>query len=139
MWLAWRRRCNLSSARCANAAAALWSYRYTDKRISFWKASDGSLFFRGGILIYLIYLAGLLTRLSIDVILIGPAMFSFSGGVQLSGTALYGSMATDLVLIFGVGLLIGRNIRVYRRYRRIQGGGEAVPDSDPRAPKAAGD
>jgi len=119
-------------------AAAYWSYRYTDKRISFWKAADGSLFFRGGILIYLIYLAGLITRLSIDVVLIGPKMFSFSTGVQLSGTALYGSIGTDLVLIFGVGLLIGRSIRVFRKHRRIQRREEPVPDSDPKLLKVAG-
>ena len=111
------------------ALAAYWSYGYSDRRISFWKSSDGSLYFRGGILIYLIYTAGLITRLSIDVLLIGPGMFTFASGIQLSGIALYGSIATDLVLIFGVGLLIGRSIRVARRYRMIKHGQESVPES----------
>jgi hypothetical protein len=107
-------------------SAAFWSYSYSDRRISFWKSSDGSLYFRGGILIYLIYTAGLITRLSIDILLIGPGMFTFASGIQPSGTALYGSMATDLVLIVGVGLLIGRSIRVARRYQRIKQGQESV-------------
>jgi hypothetical protein len=111
------------------ALAASWSYSYSDRRISFWKSSDGSLYFRGGILIYLIYTAGLIMRLSIDVLLIGPGMFTFASDMQPSGTALYGSMATDLVLIFGVGLLIGRSIRVARRYQRIKQGQESVPEA----------
>jgi hypothetical protein len=109
------------------ALAAYWSYGYSDRRISFWKSSDGSLYFRGGVLIYLIYAVGLITRLSIDVLLIGPAMFNFASGVQLSGTAMYGSMATDMVLVFGVGLLIGRSIRVERRYQGIKQGRESLP------------
>jgi hypothetical protein len=109
------------------AGAAFWSYRYTDTRISFWKTSDSSLYFKGGILIYLIYIAGMIARLSIDVLLIGPDMFSFTSGAKLSGVALYGSMTTDLLLILGVGLLIGRSIRVARRYGMIQRGEEDVP------------
>jgi len=113
------------------AAAAVWSYRYSDKRVSFWKPADGPLFFRGGVVIYLIYIVGLVTRLSIDLIFIGPAMFNFASTLQLSGTALYGSMTTDLLLVFGVGLLIGRNVRVARRYRKIRRGEEVVPATAP--------
>jgi Ca2+/H+ antiporter len=54
-------------------------------------------------------------------------MFSFASGVQLTGAALYGSVVTDLLLMLGVGLLIGRNIRVVRRYRGIQWGKESIP------------
>jgi hypothetical protein len=109
--------------------AAFWSYKYTDRRISFWRAPGGSLFFRGGVVIYVIYLAGFIARLSIDVAFGASSIFSFASGVQLSGAALYGSMATDLLLILGVGLLIGRNIRVIRRYRRIQRGQESLPSA----------
>jgi hypothetical protein len=108
------------------SAAAYWSYKYSDKRISFWKTSDGSLYFRGGIIIYLIYIAGLVARLSIDVAFIGPGMFAFASGMKLGGPALYGSMTTDMILIFGVGLLIGRSVRVEKRYLRIQHGEEKV-------------
>lgn len=108
------------------AVAALWSYRYSDKRISFWKSDNGSLYFRGGIAVYLIYLVGFLTRLSIDIAFIGPSMFNFGSIVQLSGTALYASMASNLLLTLGVGLLIGRNVRVARRYGMIQRSEETV-------------
>jgi len=110
------------------ACTAFWSYRYSDKRISFWKTGKG-LYFRGGVVVYLIYFAGFLTRLALDVVFIGPSMFDFGSAVLLSGTALYASMATDLLLTSGVGLLIGRNLRVARRYQGIQRGLEAVPDA----------
>jgi len=109
------------------AAAAYASYRYSDGRISFWKTDEGSLFFRGGIGIYLIYLAGFLTRLAIDVAFVGPSMFDFTSIVQLGGAALYASMASDLLLTLGVGLLIGRNVRVTKRYHLIQRGYEPAP------------
>ena len=108
-------------------AAGFWSYKYTDKRISFWKSKNGSLYFRGGIGVYLIYLVGFLTRLAISATFIGTSMFDFGSLVQLNGPALYASMASDLLLTLGVGLLIGRNIRVTERYQRIQSGEEAVP------------
>ena len=113
------------------AVAAFGSYRYTDKRISFWKPSDGPLYFRGGIVIYLIYIVGLVTRLAIDVVFIGPSLFSFASTIQLTGAALYGSMATDILLIFGVGLLMGRNVRVVRRYGKLQRGEEPIPTTPP--------
>ena len=107
--------------------AALWSFKYTSARISFWKTPDGSLNFRGGILIYLIYMIGIVARVTIDIIIIGPGMLSSTVGAPLSGMALYGSMITDLVLILGVGLLIGRSIQVERRYRGIKLGRDTAP------------
>ena len=109
------------------AAAAYASYRYSDGRISFWKSDEGSLFFKGGIGIYLVYLAGFLARLAIDVAFVGPSMFSFTSIVQLNGAALYASMASDVLLTLGVGLLIGRNVRVTKRYHLIQLGVELAP------------
>jgi len=108
-------------------AAAYASYRYTDARISFWRSDEGSLFFKGGIGIYLVYLAGFLGRLAIDVAFVGPSMFSLTSIVQLNGAALYASMASDLLLTLGVGLLIGRNVRVTKRYHLIQQGLELAP------------
>ena len=114
------------------AAAALVSYRYIDIRISFWRIKGGDLYFRGGVLIYLIYLVALIIRLGLDVALVGPAAFAFGTSVSLTGDALYATMATDLLLTFGVGLLIGRGIRVVRRYGMIQRGQESVQEAPPR-------
>jgi hypothetical protein len=102
------------------------SYRYSGRRVSSWKTADGSVYFKGGIGIYIIYIVGLLGRLSI-IIIDGPSAF----GGQLSGTALYGSMAADLILAIGGGLLIGRYVRSIRRFSQIQRGEESVPDGPP--------
>ena len=97
--------------------------------LSRWRGPDGSLYFKGGVVIYLVYLVGLVGRLTIDYAVIGPSAFSFAPGLTLTGTALDGTIATDLLLILGVGLLIGRNIRTVRRYRRIERGEDKIPDS----------
>ena len=111
------------------AVSAAASYRFADRRITFWRGPDGSLYFKGGVVIYLVYLVGLVGRLTIDYAVIGPSAFSFAPGLTLTGTALDGTIATDLLLILGVGLLIGRNIRTVRRYRRIERGEDKIPDS----------
>jgi hypothetical protein len=110
-------------------AAAAGSYIYSDRRITFWRRDDGAIYFRGGVIIYIIYLVGLIIRLSIDYVVIGPSAFSFTPGFTLTGTDLYATIATDLLLMFGVGLLIGRNLRVLRRYRRIERGEDTIPDT----------
>jgi hypothetical protein len=112
-------------------AAAFWSYRYSDRRISFWKGGDGSVYFRGGVILYLIYVVGLVARLSIEVVVFGPNFLTFAPGATLPSTGLYATIATDLLLMFGLGLLIGRNARVIRRYRMIEEGKETLPDSPP--------
>jgi hypothetical protein len=112
-------------------AAAVFSYRYSDRRIAFWKDEEGVLYFRGGVIIYVIYLVALIIRLGIDVAFIGPAAFSFGQAVTLSDGALYATMATDALLTFGVGLLIGRSARIAKRYGMIQDGREKVPGAPP--------
>ena len=106
--------------------AAFLSFKYSERRVSAWKTADGSVYFKGGIAIYIIYVAGLLGRLSI-IIIDGPSAF----GGQLSGTELYGSMTADLILAIGGGLLIGRYVRSVRRFQRIQRGEESVPSEPP--------
>ena len=106
--------------------AASLSYRYSERRVSSWKTTDGSVYFQGGIAIYVIYIIGLLGRLSI-IVIDGPS--AFEG--QLSGTELYGSMTADLILAIGGGLLIGRYVRSVRRFHRIRSGAETVPSAPP--------
>jgi hypothetical protein len=111
------------------ALAAYWSYGFADKKITFWRGSDGSIWYKGGIIIYLIYVVGLIARLAVDFLVIGPSAFSFTFGGTLSQTGLIGTIVTDLLLTFGMGLLIGRNIRVYQRYTLIMDGKESIPDA----------
>ncbi|HKT21022.1 MAG TPA: hypothetical protein VJR06_00155 [Nitrososphaerales archaeon] len=113
------------------ALAAVGSYMYSDRRISFWKGSAGELYFRGGVIIYLVYLVALVIRIGLDVAIVGPSAFNIGPSVVLSGVGLYATMGTDLLLTFGVGLLIGRSVRVAQRCARISRGEEKVPDSPP--------
>ena len=76
----------------------------------------------------MIYLVALIIRLALDVALVRPTAFSFGTSISLSGAALYATMVTDILLTFGVGLLIGRGVRVVRRYGVIQKGRELVPE-----------
>jgi hypothetical protein len=110
---------------------AVWSYRYSDRRISFWHGSDGSIYFKGGVVLYLIYVAGFVARISIDLAVIGPNFFNFSTSLVLTSSELYATIATDLLLMFGIGLLIGRNLRILKRARLIKEGKEVLPDSPP--------
>lgn len=112
-------------------AATFWSYRYADRRISFWKGGDGSVYFKGGVVLYLIYVVGLIARLSIDIVVFGPNFDPFSSNEVLTSTGLYATIATDLLLMLGLGLLIGRNARVLRRYRLIEEGRETLAESPP--------
>lgn len=119
------------------AIGAYASYVVSNSRIGFWKGADGSIYYKGAIIVYLVYIVGLIARIAIDLIFIGPAAFSFSlGGAQpaLSSTAMDAGIATDLLLCLGVGLLVGRNARVMKRYNAIVAGKETVTDTPPDIP-----
>ena len=106
---------------------AVGSYRLTDRRVSFWRSpSNGNdIFYKGGIIIYLIYVVGLVARLAIEFIYIGPSAFTFTV-TSLSQTAILATAVTDMLLTFGIGLLVGRNVRVYQRYKAIIDGKETI-------------
>lgn len=109
-------------------AAVAAAYRYSDHRMTFWSHTDGSVYFRGGVLLLVIYLAALIIRVVIDYVVIGPAVLGniLTAGYTLTGAALYGTIVTDLLLMFGVGLLIGRSARALRRYGRIKRGEDHI-------------
>src|ERR1700731_2208024 len=63
--------------------AAIVSHNIADRRINFWRAAEGSGWYKGGIIIFLIYVVGLIARLSVDFVVIGPSAFSFNFGGTL--------------------------------------------------------
>jgi len=116
-------------------AAAYGSYIFSDRRIGFWKAADGSIYYRGAVIIYMVYLAGLVARIAIELVYIGPQAFSFSPSsapATLSASAIDAEIATDVLLALGSGLLIGRNARVVKRLAAIVEGKETLPDTPPK-------
>ncbi len=119
------------------AAGAYGSYQFSDARIGFWKGADGSIYFKGAIVVYVIYIVGLFARIAIDLAFIGPQAFTFTfvgASPALSSTAIYAGIATDVLLSLGVGLLVGRNLRVMKRYGAILAGKEPVTDTPPNVP-----
>jgi hypothetical protein len=115
------------------AVGAAGSYLYSDRRITFWKEGE-VLYFKGGVLIYVIYLAALAARLGLDLVFLGPAAFDFGTTVALSGVALLSTRAADLLLTRGVGLLLGRAVRLAKRYAKIASM-EEVPEPQLHAQK----
>lgn len=112
----------------------LAAFEVARRRIVFWKKSDGSIYSKGGLPIYLFYIFGLIARLAIGYIYIGPNSFLSLPvpGQTLSATALSATIVTDLLLMAGVGLLVGRNMRILRKYLAIKNGKETLgtPSSD---------
>lgn len=115
---------------------AYWSYLFSDRRMGFWRSADGSIWYRGAIVVYATYIVGLVARIAIDLAFVGPQAFTFAPGppVALSPTAVEAGVATDFLLAFGSGLLTGRNLRIMKRYGLIVSGREQVGDSPPDIP-----
>jgi hypothetical protein len=110
------------------------SDKLSDRRIGFWKGADGQIYYRGAVIIYIVYIVALIARLSIDLIYIGPQAFNFdfSSTVVPSATAVNAGIVTDVLLCLGAGMIIGRNIRVLKRLSLIQAGKEQVTDEPPK-------
>lgn len=108
------------------AAGAFVSHRVAGRHLRFWKNPDGTVVYKGGIVIYLVYVVGLTVRLGIEFVVIGPAAFAFAPVSNLSQTAIVGLVLADILFSFGYGLLVGRNVRVYSTYTSIQEGKAVV-------------
>jgi len=116
------------------AAGVFTAYHLSNSRIGFWKGGDGSIYFRGAVVIYFVYVVALITRIAIDLAFIGPQAFTFTLGAPtttLSATEIDAGIATDLLLALGAGLLTGRNLRVMHRYSLIEAGKEQVTETPP--------
>jgi len=117
------------------AAGAYGSYLFSDRRIGFWKGADGSIYYKGAVIIYVIYLVGLVARIAIDLAFIGPQAFTFTlspSSASLSASAIDAGILADCLLTLGAGLLVGRNARVLKRYAAIVQGKETLPDTPPK-------
>ncbi len=109
--------------------AFVLAFELARRRVIFWKDADGSIYSKGGLPIYIIYVVGLIARIVIGYIYIGPnSFFTFSlpTGQVLSGAAISATIASDLLLLTGIGLLFGRNMRILRKYLAVKSGKETV-------------
>jgi hypothetical protein len=100
------------------------SYRYSNNILKFWKGQDGSIYVKGGFILYLIYVGALTPRIILDFIFVPQGYFYVNQAQQLvtvnvSTLTWPVVVSVDLLLMFGAGLLVGRNMRLLRRYSRI--------------------
>ena len=114
------------------AVAVILAYRLATTRLNFWRQPDGTIYSKGGLLIYLIYVVGLIARIAIGYIFIGPSafMFTYPPGEVLNQTAIIATVFTDLLVVFGAGLLFGRNMQMLRRFYAIKNGKEQLPPQE---------
>ena len=118
-------------------AASYCSYRYSRRTLSFVKSpnsDDGNsaVYVRGGLSIFLVYVAALTIRIAINFLFIGSEKLYFNNQQTILGngtatvimpmfhtdpaTTILAFTVTDFLLLIGVGLIIGRNTRVLKYY-----------------------
>jgi hypothetical protein len=122
-------------------ASGYGSYKYSKRILSFWKLStkgdensSSTIYSKGGLAIYLLYIVALIVRSAINFIFIGSEKFYFNNQDAIlengssailimpplvhtdSATTILAFTATDFLLMVGAGLLIGRNARVLKYY-----------------------
>jgi hypothetical protein len=112
------------------------SYIYSKRILSFWKVAhdDGSpstIYAKGGLTIYLLYVGALIVRSVINFIFIGSEKFEFNNHEAMlenssavlimqplfytdPATTILAFIITDFLLMVSAGLLIGRNARVVK-------------------------
>jgi hypothetical protein len=122
-------------------ASGYGSYKYSKRILSFWKLStkgdensSSTIYSKGGLAIYMLYIVALIVRSAINFIFIGSEKFYFNNQEAIlengssailimpplvhtdSATTILAFTATDFLLMVGAGLLIGRNARVLKYY-----------------------
>lgn len=105
---------------------AYGSYRCSNNTLKFWKGAEGSIYVKGGFILYLIYIGALTPRIIIlDFIFVPQGYFYVNDAQQLVTVNVKTItwpviISVDLLLMFSAGLLVGRNTRLLKRYRRVK-------------------
>lgn len=108
-----------------SGVAGYLAYLYSDKSLHFWKTADGSIYVKGGTSIFLLYMISVVARIAISSAFGGTQGF-FGNSQGISETALTTAMIFDGLLVTGAALLIGRNVRIISKDKRITEGKEGV-------------
>lgn len=111
----------------AGALSTYISYVHSKKSLLFWK-QDSSHYVKGGLILYLLYAVALSIRIAINFLFVGyqEVMLNQQGdiitinrpivSITTPELRLLSLIVTDTLLVLGVGLLIGRNLRVMKYY-----------------------
>ena len=107
------------------------SYHYADRSLSFWKTPNGSIYSKGGLLIHVVYIVSVVLRFAISLAYIGSQSFQYhvvSGLDSKSEVVIFAIIVVDIFMIFGLGLLVGLNRRLLKRFRLISQGKEIIEE-----------
>ena len=110
----------------AGALSTYISYVRSKKSLLFWK-QDSSHYVKGGLILYLLYVVALSIRIAINFLFVGyqEVMLNQQGDITTINRPIVSTtpelrllslIVTDSLLAVGVGLLIGRNLRVIKYY-----------------------
>ncbi len=118
-------------------AAVYCSYIYSKRTLSFWKLPDNgnasfAIYVKGGLSVYFLYVAALTIRIIINFLFIGSERFYFYNQRAIIGgntialiaplfhtnpaTTIMAFTITDILLLMGVGLIIGRSTMILKYY-----------------------
>ena len=120
-------------------ASAHYSFLYSKRTLSFCKLPDNNdvsfdIYVKGGLSMYLLYMAALTLRVAISFLFIGSQKFYFNNQRIILGgntttviaplfhtdpaTTTLAFAVTDILLLIGVGLIIGRSIMILKYFQR---------------------
>ena len=111
----------------AGALSTYISYVRSKKSLLFWK-QDSSHYVKGGLVLYFLYVVALSIRIAINFLFIGYQEVAFNQqgdiitinrpivSITTPEQRLSSLIVSDSLLVIGVGLLIGRNLRVMKYY-----------------------
>ena len=103
------------------------SYVYSKRSLLFWKQDSINVYVKGGIALYLLYVIALSIRIAINFLFIGyqEVTLNQQGDIVTINRPMINTTSelttlsliiTDFLLVLGVGLLLGRNLRVIKYY-----------------------
>jgi hypothetical protein len=96
------------------------SYRFVERKLTFWKADDGFIHVKGGIFPYIIWMVGLVTRFSLEYFFIGTDFLTSMATKKTPSTSTIEiTLIIDLILMIGVGALTGRNLQILAKLKTI--------------------
>lgn len=101
------------------------SYVYSKRSLLFWKQDSINVYVKGGIALYLLYVIALSIRIAINFIFIGyqEVTLNQQGDMIIINRPIINTttelttlslIVTDFLLVLGVGLLLGRNLRIIK-------------------------
>jgi hypothetical protein len=111
----------------AGALSTYISYVRSKKSLLFWK-QDSSHYVKGGLILYFLYVVALSILIAINFLFVGYQEVAFNQqgdiitinrpivSITTPELRLSSLIVSDSLLVIGVGLLIGRNLRVMKYY-----------------------